>query len=267
MSRSLQGMVCVITGASAGIGRSLARTLSARGAALTLSARRLDRLRQLNEQFNSAHQVIQADVSQWDQCHRLVEQAHAHHGRIDTLICNAGHGLISPIARTSESQWLEILRTNVLGTAACIEAAVPLMRTQPPRNGWRGQILIVSSAAARRGLPWFGAYSATKAAQLSIAEALRVELANTDIAVTSVHPVGAETDFFTTAEQLSARRVPQRGAAAIRQPVERIVEAMLKGIANPKPEIWPRRSMRWAVGLGVFTPRLADRILRRHRPA
>jgi short-subunit dehydrogenase len=264
MARTIEGMVCIITGASAGIGEALARGLSARGAKLVLAARRLERLEELNGQLGGGHQVVQADVSHQADCRRLIQEAQGRFGRIDTLICNAGYGLIAPIARTTEAQWMEIFRTNVLGTTGCIEAAVPLMRVQEAREGWRGQIMIVSSAAARRGLPFFGAYSATKAAQLSVAEALRVELHRARIAVTSVHPVGTNTDFFRTAEQVSSRRVPWRGAMQARQSVERVAAAMEKGIARPRPEVWPMRSMRWGVGMGALMPRLVDRVLRGH---
>ena len=70
-----------------------------------------------------------------------------------------------------------MFQTNVFGTTDCIRAAVPIMKSQDRRDGYRGQIMIVSSAAARRGLPFFGAYSATKFAQLGIVRgvARRVE--------------------------------------------------------------------------------------------
>jgi short-subunit dehydrogenase len=263
MARTLDGMVCIITGASAGIGEALAKELSRHGARLTLAARRLDRLNALNQQLGGGHQVIQADVSRPTDCHQLVEQAHARFNRLDTLICNAGYGLISPIARTTEQQWLDIFRTNVMGTTACIEAAIPLMRQQPVQDGWRGQVMIVSSAAARRGLPFFGAYSATKAAQLSLAEALRVEMHRRRIAVTSVHPVGTGTDFFTTAEELSARHMPSRGIQ-VRQSPDHVARAMVRAIVRPRPEVWPSRSMHWALGLGMMLPGLVDRVLRGH---
>lgn len=265
MSRNLNGMVCVITGASAGIGRALAVELSRRGAKLALAARRADRLEELNRQLGGGHLAVATDVSQADDCRKLIQTAWEHFGRIDTLICNAGYGFIGPVARTSEQQWLEIFRTNVLGTTQCIEPAVDLMRRQTLRDAWRGQVVIVSSAAARRGLPFFGAYSATKAAQLSLAEALRVELHRQKLAVTSVHPVGTNTDFFTTAEQISDRRMPRRGAASVRQPVEKVARSMTAAIRRPRPEVWPMRPMRWALALSALTPRAADWILRGHR--
>ena len=129
-------------------------------------------------------------------------------GGIDTLVCNAGYGSVRTVAETSHDEMRRMFETNVFGTTDCIHAAVPIMRKQELRDGWRGQIMIVSSAAAKRGLPFFGPYSATKAAQLSIAEALRVELKADRIAVTSVHPVGTNTEFFDTAEKQTGLRRP-----------------------------------------------------------
>ena len=79
-----------------------------------------------------------------------------HFGRIDTLVCNAGYGLLRPVAETSPREMAEIFQTNVFGTLDCVRPAVVVMKRQEPRVGWRGQVVIVSSAVARRGLPYFG---------------------------------------------------------------------------------------------------------------
>jgi short-subunit dehydrogenase len=213
-------MVVVITGASSGIGRALAVYLAGKGARLTLTARRLDRLQALNAELGGKHQVIQADVSNPDDCRNLVASAAQFHGRIDTLVCNAGYGLAKSVADTTSVDLRKIFETNLFGTTDCLRAAIPIMLQQPEQDGWRGQIMIVSSAVARRGIPFFGAYSATKAAQLSIAESLRVELHPSRIAVTSVHPVGTETEFFETAGKLGDATVPPPGKVEIQQTAE-----------------------------------------------
>jgi short-subunit dehydrogenase len=125
--------------------------------------------------------------------------------------------------------------------------------------------MIVSSAAARRGLPCFGAYAATKAAQLSFAEALRVELKPAGIAVTSVHPMQTDTDFFTVSEQLSARQLPPRGKRAKRQSAEDVALAMLRAMKRPKPESWPKRGSRWLLHFAAMFPGIADRLMDRER--
>ena len=254
-------MGVVITGASAGIGRALAEALSVRGANLTLSARRADRLEALNRELGGRHLVVPADVSRREDCERLIATAMERFGRIDTLVCNAGYGLLCPVSRTSREQMEEMFATNVLGTTDCIHAAVPHMQRQELRDGLRGQVMIVSSVIARRAIPFFGIYSATKAAQLALAEALRVELAPEKIAVTSVHPAGTDTEFGEVSASLSQGTRPRRVPGEPRQSAQTVAEAMVRGIERPRPEVWPNRPMRWAVGIGTLIPSLVDRVL------
>jgi short-subunit dehydrogenase len=260
MRRAIDGMVVIITGASAGIGRALAEELSRRGARLALAARRADRLEELNRGLGGRHLALPTDVAVREQCEALVANALHHFGRIDTLVCNAGYGFLRPVAETTPDDMLRVFQTNVFGTADCVRPAVAAIRQQGQRDGWRGQVVIVTSAVARRALPYFGAYSATKAAQLSLAEAMRVELRGERIAVTSVHPVGTDTEFGdVSAAQSEGRRPETRGE--IRQSAEAVARVIVKGIERPTTEVWPLRPARWALGLAALFPRAADRAL------
>lgn len=258
-------MVVVITGASAGIGRALAEQLSAAGAQLVLAARRADRLNELNAKLGGQHLVVPTDVAVQAECQRLIETVVHRHGRIDTLVCNAGYGFLSPVADMTRQQFEAVFATNVLGTSDCINAAIPQMRKQEPRAGRRGQVMIVSSAVARRGLPYFGAYSATKAAQLSLAEAMRVELAGEQIAVTTVHPIGTDTEFGDVSASRSGGKRPGHVDREIRQSARVVARKMIGGIVRPRPEVWPYRPSRWALGLATLFPRVADRACRAMR--
>lgn len=262
MARTLKGMVVVITGASAGIGKELALQLAERGARLAISARRLDRLQELNHQIGGGHLCIGADVSRIDDCRMLIDQAHAHYGRIDTLVCNAGYGIYQRADLTAPSDMRGIFATNFFGTTDCIHLAAPIMLRQEPREGWRGQIVIVSSAAARRSPPYMGAYSATKAAQLSVAEAMRVELQPRGIAVTSVHPIMTRTEFGTVAEEKGDIRLLRTGRA---QTVQHVARRMVRAIERPTAELWPSRPSRFLLLLAALSPRLADRLLAKFR--
>ncbi len=258
-------MVIIITGASAGIGRRLAIDLHARGAKLVLAARRIEKLYELREQLGGGHLSVTTDVSNGDDCRRLIEQAVERFGRIDTLVANAGYGLPSNVHDTTPGQVEAMFRTNVFGTIDCARAAVGVMAGQTPRDGVRGQIMIVSSGAARRGLPYFGVYSATKAAQLSIAEAMRVELSPKAIAVTSVHPIGTETDFFTVAESLGETKIQSPMRQNWRQPVERVTVAMVRAIAKPRAEVWTSLGARWGLALNALMPSVGDAVMRKQK--
>ncbi|MBC8107050.1 MAG: SDR family NAD(P)-dependent oxidoreductase [Anaerolineae bacterium] len=265
MLRELKEMVVIITGASAGIGYELARQLSDAGARLVLSARREDRLIELNTSLGGNHLVVRSDVSRPEDCQMLIAHTVEHFGRIDTLVCNAGYGLTRPVAKTSSDEMLSIFKTNVFGTTDCIRAAVPVMEKQERRDGVRGQIMIVTSAAARRGLPFFGAYSATKFAQLGISEALRVELKPSRIAVTSVHPVGTETEFFKVAEREGGLKMPPQGKGEVRQSAAVVAKKMIKAIRRPRPEVWPLAPARFMLSFATLFPGLVDRIMAKYR--
>src|SRR5688500_18184284 len=147
--RDLKDMVVVITGASAGIGAALARALHARGAKLALAARRADKLAALNAELGGGHLTVSADVGKTAACPRPNDESSAHFGQIDTLVANAGYGLYELTHQTSPQAVRDIFQTNVFGTTDCIHAAVPHLARNEPRNSWRGQVMIVSSAAAR----------------------------------------------------------------------------------------------------------------------
>ncbi|HEX4792501.1 MAG TPA: SDR family NAD(P)-dependent oxidoreductase [Humisphaera sp.] len=265
MPRNLNDMVVIITGASAGIGRALAVELSARGAKLSLAARRLDRLEELRGKLAGDPLIVATDVSKEEDCRRLIDRTIEKFGRIDTLVCNAGYGFLSPVAQTTREQLQQIFATNVLGTTDCIYFATPHMLKQELRDGWRGQVMMVSSVVARRGLPFFGAYSATKAAQLSLGEAMRVELQPQKIAVTTVHPAGTDTEFGDVSANLSAGKRPRRVSGEPRQSAQVVAQKMVRAIQRPKPEVWPFRPARWFFTLGAMTPGLVDRVLNKRR--
>lgn len=264
MARRLSGMTVLITGASAGIGAALARELAAAGARLALVARRQDRLQALVAELGDGHVALPGDIALAEDCQRVVHAAVTAFGRLDTLVCNAGIGLFRSVEATSRADWDQIFAVNVHGTLDCIRAAVPAMRTQEIRAGWRGQVMIVSSILGRRAAPGCAAYCATKAAQLSLAEALRLELKPDRIAVTSVHPVGTRTEFFTAAARDGDTAIAR--TSAFDQSPDHVARRMRRAIARPCPEVWPSRPSRWVAGLGTLMPRLADALVARLAP-
>jgi short-subunit dehydrogenase len=261
MRRAIDGMVVIITGASAGIGKALAEELSARGATLVLAARRLDRLEALNRSLGGRHLCVRTDVSVRAECEALVAATVGRFGRIDTLVCNAGYGILRTVAETTPEQMREIFQANVFGTADCVRAAVPHVLRQEPRGRWRGQVMVVSSAVARRGIPYFGAYSATKAAQLSLAESMRVELRPARVAVTSVHPIGTDTEFGEAANERAGGGRIGRIPGEVRQSAAQVARRMVRAIERPVPEVWPFAPSRWALGLATFMPGWVDRLM------
>ena len=257
----------LITGASAGIGRSLAVSLHSGGCRLALCARREDRLNELNASLGGGHLVICADVGVPDDCRRAVAETVKRFGRLDTLVCNAGYGIYKRVDETDADEVRRMFNIDVVGTTECIRHAVPIMTKQDLRDGWRGQIMIVSSAAARCGIPFLGIYSGAKAAQLAIAEAMRIELRDQRIAVTTVHPTPTATEFRQTAEGLGSYRLSPSEGFVKTQTAEQVAAKMVKAILRPKREVWPLSPARWMLGLGILIPVLRDRGLGKYYDA
>jgi short-subunit dehydrogenase len=105
-------------------------------------------------------------------------------------------------------------------------------------------------------------YSATKAAQLALAEAMRIELKPQRIAVTSVHPIQTGTEFGKVARETGEIQIAD---APISQTVGHVARRMIQAIVRPRPEVWPSRLARWVFGLGGLAPGLADHAVSRYR--
>ena len=252
-------------GASSGIGAATALALAQQGAKLILCARRLDRLEKVAADCRSGAKEggetisLHCDVAKRADVDRLVATAVDKFGRLDVMIANAGYGILAKIHETTEQQFDDIVATNVKGTFYCMQAAADVMLKQAPATksgaARRGHIIAVSSGAARRGLPLYGVYAMTKAAQLSLAEAMRVELKPQGVYVSTVHPLTTATEFFDVASSKSRHRSTGLGHA---QPVEVVARKMVRLIRRPQPELWPVPLSHLMLVLPALVPRMAD---------
>jgi short-subunit dehydrogenase len=257
----LENKTVVITGASAGIGAATAIALAGRHANLVLAARRVDRLEEVAKQcreLGAKVVVVACDVARRADVDAAVKAAVGEFGRLDVMLANAGYGILAKIHEMTEQQFDDIVATNVKGTWYAMQAAAEVMlRQKPVGNGRaaRGHIVAVSSGAARRGLPLYGVYAMTKAAQLSLAEAMRVELARNQVYVSTVHPLTTATEFFEVASSKSRFRSTGLGHA---MPVEKVARKIVRLMERPRPELWPVVGSRWLVALGTLFPGVAD---------
>jgi short-subunit dehydrogenase len=250
--------VVAITGASAGIGQATAERLARDGAAVVVAARRGDRLdalvHEITERGGTAW-AMPADVTREADMQRLVRESVDRFGRLDVMICNAGFGVEGSADDVSAEHMRKLIDVNYLGTFYAARAALPEFRRQG-----RGHLLFMSSIVGKRGVPYMGAYSATKFAQVGLAECLRAELAGSDIHVSVVFPVSTETEFTDVMlkESGSASR-----AVGPRQTAAQVADAVARTIARPAPEVYPYRRARGLVWLNALAPGFCDRFVRR----
>jgi NADP-dependent 3-hydroxy acid dehydrogenase YdfG len=215
MAEPLAGRSAVVTGASSGIGVEIARFLAGAGAAVTLGARRVDRLETLARELRDAGgrvAVQRADMRVEDDVRRLVDVARERFGGVDVLVNNAGLGRVAPLSSSPTEPWREMLEVNVLGLCVATREAIQDME----RRRVAGHVVHVSSMAGHR-IPGAdgGVYAASKFAVRALTEALRQELRarKSEIRVTAVSPGYVHTEFaavFTGrpgADEELARRV------------------------------------------------------------
>ncbi len=188
-------MKALITGASSGIGRDMARILSKKGYSLILVARRRDRLEELARELGTQVQIITADLSLEEDCLRLYEQT--KDDRVDVLINNAGLGLFGSFDSTDLSKELNMLHTNILAVHILTKLFLKDMKERDS-----GYILNVASSAAFFPGPLLSSYYASKAYVLRLTEAVYEELRRegSHVHVSALCPGPVHTEFDSVAQ-------------------------------------------------------------------
>lgn len=194
----LHGKVALITGASRGLGREVARTFAARGGKLVLVARGADDLRTVTRELEEMTDVeaVALDVS--DDAESVVETAIRRFGRIDVLVNNASELGPSPMPALEEYDWRDlerVLRVNVLAPLHLTQLVLPGMRARH-----EGVIINVTSDAGVEAYPGWGGYGASKAALEHMSRTLGEELTDTGVRIYVVDPGDMNTDMHRLAE-------------------------------------------------------------------
>jgi 3-oxoacyl-[acyl-carrier protein] reductase len=204
----LEGLATVITGAGSGIGRASALEFAREGARVLVADVQAKAAREsldfLRTEGAEAECVV-ADVSRWEQCEAMVQEAISRFGRIDVLFNNAGMPMtFTPIEETSDDLWDRIYAVNVKGVFYGCRAVVPHMKKQ---GG--GVILNTASTAGIRPRPGLAAYNSSKGAVITLTKSLAIELAPFHIRAVAICPVATETPMlaeFIGADQDEGRK-------------------------------------------------------------
>lgn len=232
------GSVTLITGASQGIGRTVARTAVDRGARVGLVARNQADLESVLAEIGGRGVVASADVSRREEAEAAVRKVAAELGPIDIVVANAGVGLYGPFTESDPEDYARLMGVNVLGTMYVVRAALASMVERR-----RGHVVIVGSVAGRMGTPFEAVYSASKFAQVGLAEALAVELSAFGIGVSLVNPGPVDTSFFERRGSAYARSFPRKVSA------DRVAAAVMAAVEGGRFE---QLVPRWFRGALVF---------------
>ena len=218
-----QSRICLVTGASRGIGAAVADALSADGHRVALLARDAGALEEQQRALPGESMTVVADVTVLDQLESAVAQVEDGWGPIEVLVCNAGSGLAKPIVETSDDDWADMLDVNLTAPFRLVRRVLPSM----VERGW-GRIVVVASVVAKRGEAQVAAYTAAKHGVLGLVRAAAVEVARSGVTVNAVCPGFVDTPMTdATVDGIVARRggsaEDARQLLARRQPIGRLV--------------------------------------------
>lgn len=251
----MTGRVAIITGASSGIGEATAGELASRGAAVVLAARDAEKITALARSISAAGGralAVSTDVSDRGSVEEMLCRTLEAFGGVDVLVNNAGLGLSGRVAELRAEDLRYVFEVNTVGPLNCIQASLPQMRRG-------GRIINVSSVVGKRSVPKVGGYCATKFALNALSDALRVEVADRGITVTSVYPGTTRTSFRENSRRTGDEKRGWRPKGVTAEKVaEKIADAAEKG---PR-DVYVTLPDRLYVAVTALLPGLTDRVLR-----
>lgn len=245
---NLDGAVCVVTGASRGIGRDVATTLHRRGALVGLVARSRVDLDDLARQLRSRVAVATADVADEPSVRSAIDTLTTALGPIDVLVNNAGIGAYKPFLDEDPEVFERLMRVNYFGTVAATRAVAGGMVERG-----RGHIVNIASVAGRLGAPFESAYSGSKFAVVGFSEALAAELGPLGVHVSLVNPGPVRTHFTQARGVDFQRRFPRPMHAT------RVTRAVVRAVEKDRFE---QTLPRWLV-VGTITRAVSPRLYHR----
>jgi NAD(P)-dependent dehydrogenase (short-subunit alcohol dehydrogenase family) len=238
----LDGISALVTGASRGIGREIARTFADRGASVALVARDEANLRETAEAIpDDRALVVPADVTDEAAVEAAVEACVDAFGGLDCLVNNAGiAGPTAPVEEVSADEWMAVQRVNVLGPFLCAKHAAAHLRGSD-----RGSLITISSIGGKRPYPLRTPYAASKLAVVGLTRALAFELGDDDVTVNAVCPGAVEGERIERVFEARAEAMGVTPEEAKRElilddlpldsivPVEEVVEQVVY-LAGPR---------------------------------
>lgn len=251
----LTGATIVVTGASSGIGKELARQLAPRAAAIALVARRLDRLVELADELRAANPKLRVHVETCDLGDRdaalalgpALEEAL---GQVDVLINNAGLGVMGVFDQTERARTVGMIEVNVTSLVVLTHALLPGMVARG-----KGGILNVSSGFGVAFAPGFAAYIGTKHFVTGFTESLRLDLAGTGVVATQVCPGPVATEFEAVAGNFTGQDPPK----LVQISAEQCARESLRGFERGRALIYPGFVYRWMMRSLAWVPRFLQR--------
>ena len=225
MNQTIRGKVAIVTGASSGVGRAIARLFAAEGAKLALAARSTDKLEKLAGEIGGAPLILSVDLAQPAEVERMVAETLAHFGRVDILMANAGVYVPGEAAEGDPDAWDNMIAVNVNSVFRSVRAVLPGMIAQRS-----GDIIVTSSISGHQAIHWEPVYSATKHAVQTFVHGVRRQIAPHNIRIGAVAPGTVLNELWGVTDPAEVDR-----RAALREGLrsEDVAEACLWMLSRP----------------------------------
>ena len=262
MHTEWKGRWALITGASAGIGKTFAEDLAAGGSNLVLTARRLDRLEELAANLRKEHGVkvecFAADLEFAGAPDEIFAFTEGNKMTVDLLINNAGFGAYGEFAQVDRAKQAAMVRVNC---GAVVQLTHLYLAGMVSRR--RGDVLILASTASFQGVPYMSVYAASKAFDLLFAEGLAEEVKKYGVRVCALCPGSTESEFHSVANSPTDRpgRSVQTAEAVVRTGLDALIagkHSVVSGLPNRMSVVLqrlvPRRTVT-AIAEKMFRPK------------
>ena len=256
--RNLRDARIVVTGASSGIGRELAVQLCQRGANVFATARRVERLHELQSacsRLPGKLTILHGDLTSDEHRQAIVQQATTEWNALDVLINNAGAGAIGRFDVATSDRLRRVMEIDFFAPVELTRTCLPLLE-----RGRRPAILNIGSVLSHRAVPNKSEYCAAKFAMRGWAESLRVELASKSIEVLMLSPSTTRSEFL---DALVDTKANEKGKSLGSMLPERVAHLAISALVRSKREMILSLGGKSLVWAGRLFPRLTDRILGR----
>ncbi|MFZ0490209.1 MAG: SDR family oxidoreductase [Salegentibacter sp.] len=227
----LQDKVAVVTGASSGIGKAIAKKLSEEGCRVALASRNVDKLMEVQKELKGESMVTEMDVSDTESVRGAFQDICSQYGQIDILVNSAGVMPLTYLKNRHLDEWLKTIEVNVKGTLRCIYETLPTMKVQK-----NGHIINIASVDGKELYKGGAVYGASKAAVIALSKAMRMELSpEFNIRVTAIEPGTVATNLRQDISDKELLRDKDYGDS--NEPhldPENIADAVLYAVSQPE---------------------------------
>ncbi len=260
MNKRFEGKTVFITGASSGIGASMAMRFAAEGARVALLARRADKLEQVKRDIEAhAGQAIifQCDVTDKDGLKTAAEQTVETFGGIDVVLANAGFGVSGPFENLGIEDWRHQFEVNVFGLINTIYATLPMLKES------KGRLGLLGSVAGKLGTPMTSPYNVSKFAVNGLAECIYHEFDEVGVSVTCINPGFVESEIRSVNNDGAYTGNPDPVSRRFIMPADKAARLIVNALYKREPELVLTRVGKITLFMNRMFPGLTRRVIRR----